>query len=206
MHSHRKQQGVVLITGLIILVLLTILGLTASRAILLEERMAGNMKDQNVAFQAAEAALRLGENYLTGVSLGTFVLDTNATTLAKDPAGLYAATLSTTAERWEQAVWDDGGSVAYPRTPDSLALAVSAPAGAAEPPRYIIEDMSTTLKCTSSSTTSCALSPVNLKKLDEDSLDELGKPVGETGVYRVTARGVGTSANTIVFVQSYYFR
>ena len=207
MYSHRhKEQGVVLITGLIILVLLTILGLTASRTILLEERMAGNMKDQNVAFQAAEAALRVGESYLTGVSLGIFVIDTSSTTLAKDPTGLYAATLSATSERWEQAVWDDGGSMAYPRTPDNLLLATITPAGATEPPRYIIEDMSTTMKCTTSSTSSCALSPVNLKKLDEDSKDELGKPVGETGVYRVTARGVGTSANTVVFVQSYYFR
>ncbi len=70
MHSTRnRQQGVVLITGLILLVLLTIIGVTASRSTLLEERMAGNMKDQNVAFQSAEAALRVAENYLTGVSL-----------------------------------------------------------------------------------------------------------------------------------------
>lgn len=207
MHSTRnRQQGVVLITGLILLVLLTIIGVTASRSTLLEERMAGNMKDQNVAFQSAEAALRVAENYLTGVSLGIFASDTSSSVLAKDPTGLYRATLSTTQERWEQTVWDDGGSVAYPRTPDALTLAVNAPEGAAEPPRYIIEDMSTTLKCTSTSLASCGIAPVSLKKLDEDSKDELDKPVGETGVYRVTARGIGTSANTIVFVQSYYFR
>ena len=205
MHRHPRQQGVVLITGLIILVLLTILGLTASRSILLEERMAGNMKDQNVAFQAAEAALRMGESYLTGASLGTFVLDTDAAHLAKFPTGLYAATLSTTTERWEQAVWDDAGSVAYPRTPANLLVATVTPAGAAAPPRYIIEDMSTTLKCTTNSTSSCAIAPVSLKKLDEESKDETVALAG-AGIFRVTARGVGTSTNTIAYVQSYYFR
>lgn len=206
MHSTRnRQQGVVLITGLILLVLLTIIGVTASRSTLLEERMAGNMKDQNVAFQSAEAALRVAENYLNGASLGNFVIDTNASTLAKDPTGLYSATMSTSSERWEQAVWDDGGSVAYPRTPDDLTVATITPAGAAAPPRYIIEDMSNALKCTTGSTSSCALNPVELFKDKGGSMGGLG-PVSEAGVFRVTARGVGTSANTVVFVQSYYFR
>ena len=40
---------------------------------LLEERMAGNLKDQNMALEAAEAALRDGEGYLeTIVTTGGF--------------------------------------------------------------------------------------------------------------------------------------
>lgn len=44
-----------------ILVVLTLIGVTAVSTSGLEERMAGNDRDQQVAFQAAEVALRAGE-------------------------------------------------------------------------------------------------------------------------------------------------
>lgn len=53
-----KQRGAALLTGLIFLVVLTLLTLSAIKATSLEERMAGNARDQEVAFQAAEAAIR----------------------------------------------------------------------------------------------------------------------------------------------------
>lgn len=53
-----KQRGAALLTGLIFLVVLTLLTLSAIKATSLEERMAGNARDQDVAFQAAEAAIR----------------------------------------------------------------------------------------------------------------------------------------------------
>lgn len=56
--SMTNQKGVVLITGLVFLVMMTILGVTAMQNTVLEERMAGNLRDENLAFQAAEAALR----------------------------------------------------------------------------------------------------------------------------------------------------
>ncbi|MCK0506287.1 pilus assembly PilX family protein [Aromatoleum anaerobium] len=56
-----RQRGVVLVISLIMLLLLTMLGVSGMRGTTLEERMAGNMRDQNLAFQAAEAALRAGE-------------------------------------------------------------------------------------------------------------------------------------------------
>lgn len=62
--NHRAkhhQGGAVLVVGLIILLLLSLLGVQAMRSNVLQERMAGNMRERNVAFQAAEAALRLGE-------------------------------------------------------------------------------------------------------------------------------------------------
>lgn len=55
------QRGVVLIVALIMLVIMTLLGLSSIRTVLLEERMAGNTFDRSLAFQAAEAALRDGE-------------------------------------------------------------------------------------------------------------------------------------------------
>lgn len=55
------QRGVSLVVSLIFLVILTVLGLTALRVATMEERMSGNARDRNVAFQAAEAALRDAE-------------------------------------------------------------------------------------------------------------------------------------------------
>ena len=56
-----RQSGVALIIGLIILLLLTIIMITALKVTALEERMSGNSQNQNVAFQAAESALREAE-------------------------------------------------------------------------------------------------------------------------------------------------
>jgi len=55
------QQGAVLITALMLLVVLTLLGLAGMQSTILEERMAGNYRDRQIAFEAAEAALRVGE-------------------------------------------------------------------------------------------------------------------------------------------------
>ena len=61
--THR-QRGMALIVALILLLTMTLLGVTAMRSTTQGERMAGNFRDRNLAFQAAEAALREGENIL----------------------------------------------------------------------------------------------------------------------------------------------
>lgn len=59
-----RQQGVALITGLIFMVALTLIVLASMRGSILEEKMAGNSRSQNLAFQAAEAGLRAGQQAL----------------------------------------------------------------------------------------------------------------------------------------------
>lgn len=59
--SSRKQRGVALIVSLILLVVVTLLGLSGMQNTSLQERMSGNMYDRSVAMQAAEAALRAAE-------------------------------------------------------------------------------------------------------------------------------------------------
>ena len=59
-----SQTGAVLITALLLLLVLTILGTSSIQNTVLQERMAGNMNQRNLAFQAAEAALREGEDWL----------------------------------------------------------------------------------------------------------------------------------------------
>lgn len=58
------QKGATLVVALIILLLMTIIGTVAMQGTTLEERMAGNTRDMNLAFQASEAALRAGEGWL----------------------------------------------------------------------------------------------------------------------------------------------
>lgn len=58
------QQGVALVVALILLVVMTLLGLSAMRSVTLEEKMAANTFDRSVSFQAAEAALREAEGKL----------------------------------------------------------------------------------------------------------------------------------------------
>jgi type IV pilus assembly protein PilX len=60
-----RQSGAALITGLIFLVVLTMIGITAARMSTLEERMSGNMRDRSIAMQAAEMALRDAEQDIT---------------------------------------------------------------------------------------------------------------------------------------------
>lgn len=67
-----RQRGMVMIVSLIILVIITLLAITALRITTLEERMAGNTRDRQLAFQAAEYALREAQDYLSTAVLGTF--------------------------------------------------------------------------------------------------------------------------------------
>lgn len=72
MNGQRRQLGVALITGLIFLVMLTLLAITAMQSTTLEERMAGNARSRDLAFQGAEAAVRAAEVVLSGASLPAF--------------------------------------------------------------------------------------------------------------------------------------
>lgn len=63
LHS-TNQQGAILVVSMMLLLMLTIIGVTAMNVVTIEERMAGNMRDANIAFQGAEAALRDGEAFL----------------------------------------------------------------------------------------------------------------------------------------------
>ncbi len=56
-----NQRGAVLVVGLLLLMVMTILGVSSLKSITMEEKMSANTYDRSLAFQAAEAALRVGE-------------------------------------------------------------------------------------------------------------------------------------------------
>lgn len=118
----QHHRGAALIVSLIILLVMTVIGLTAMQGTVMEEKMAGNMRDKSIAFQAAEAALRHAEAVLSGTSLPTF---TNSN-------GLYTYNISTD---WLDIDWSDSTQVA---TYSGGTLS-----GVAAAPTYIIKEINT---------------------------------------------------------------
>ncbi|MDE2308877.1 MAG: pilus assembly protein [Xanthomonadaceae bacterium] len=61
LHSARahRQRGVALVVALILLVVITLVGLAAVRGTIMQQKMASNLFDQQIAFQSAEAAMRV---------------------------------------------------------------------------------------------------------------------------------------------------
>ena len=53
------QRGAALVTSLMILFVLTLLGITSMQDTTLEEKMAGNMRNANIAFQKTESCLSI---------------------------------------------------------------------------------------------------------------------------------------------------
>ena len=62
--SVRLERGSALVVALVFLLAMTLIGVTAMQGTTQEERMAGNMRSRNLAFQAGESALRDGEGWL----------------------------------------------------------------------------------------------------------------------------------------------
>lgn len=60
----KLQRGAVLIVSMLLLLVLTILAIGASQSTRLQERMAWNTRDVDLAFQASEAGLRAAEDFL----------------------------------------------------------------------------------------------------------------------------------------------
>ena len=59
-----RERGTALIFALVMLLLLTLLGITAVTTSSLQEKMAGNMRDQHMAQQAGDSILRDGQSWV----------------------------------------------------------------------------------------------------------------------------------------------
>jgi len=66
MQSTHRQSGMTLVVSLIILVTLTILGLTTMQSTRTEVSMAGNLRESGITFNAAEAGLSNAEGFVGG--------------------------------------------------------------------------------------------------------------------------------------------
>lgn len=98
----KKQRGVILIMSLVILMVLSLLGVSSMRTSSLQERMSGNARDYQIAFEAAEIALRSGEDYLKDISL-------NADFSAAGNNGKFTARTLSDSDAWRtEANWTSG--------------------------------------------------------------------------------------------------
>ncbi|UUW71653.1 pilus assembly PilX family protein [Pseudomonas oryzihabitans] len=94
-NSSNRQNGAVLIVTLVMLLLMTLIAIGSMRGTVLQERMAGNLRDENLAFQTAEMAQRDAEQAARNRSVAdwqTAALTTawtNATTLSNQGQATY---------------------------------------------------------------------------------------------------------------------
>lgn len=89
-----RQTGAALIVSLIMLLLLTVVGISSVRMTSLQERMAGNLQFRTKAFERAEEAARFAENEAENFGGGVAFTNTN---------GLYNSPANNGLPRWRAA-------------------------------------------------------------------------------------------------------
>jgi len=165
-----KQRGVVLLTGLTMLLLLTLLGVSGLQMISLEERMASNMRDRNLAFQASESALRDAEAFILTLP--------DLTLFANNTSGLYDIDAPVPADLFDSNTWNSNFKTYSGFIPS-----------VAEQPRYFVKVLSV------------------IKEQQAKNIGGYGrggaKPK-QTGLFRITARGVGGSTRSQVILRSHF--
>ena len=132
----KSQRGITLVIAMIFLLILTMLGVTAMQSTVMEERIAGNTRDKDMAFQSAEAGLRAGEAYLTANACTpgiTFAAAPNAG-LINNVNGVAATVQYGSSDYWMGQPWDASDSIA-----SGTALV-----GLSQQARYVIELVSGT--------------------------------------------------------------
>ncbi len=83
-----RQQGMVLLVALVMLLLITMIGISSMQNATLQEKMANSVQTRNTTFQSAEAALRVGENAVAS-STYTLTACSGTTACAPPPAADY---------------------------------------------------------------------------------------------------------------------
>lgn len=198
----RAQRGSVLIVSLGILAVLTLIGLSGANTTTLEERMAGNFRDQRVAFESAEAVLVDAERWvedndllpITGSAcIGTECFDASCS------AGLcFSGTLANTFnlcnhEDPSVPVWDRDNplDVWNDATKHRQAAASAQLQGSQGGGRYVVEFM-------------CflRLDPAAPISAELHGSSAFFRDYAE--VYRITAMGFGATPNARSLVQSTY--
>ncbi|PKO86829.1 MAG: hypothetical protein CVU18_12945 [Betaproteobacteria bacterium HGW-Betaproteobacteria-12] len=174
--STTLQRGMVLIVSLIILVIVTLIAVTALRVTILEERMAGNTRDRQLAFEATEYALREAQDVLSAPVLPQFTSTGGSTGgyfsgLNTNPGGVGDIAYWSSTHNWA------ANSVAANKVAGVLSGQTQ--------PRYVIEEYPA-ISC--------------------DGYSSKWPPPPPRNVYRVTARGTGRTADSVVILQIWYDR
>jgi type IV pilus assembly protein PilX len=169
-----SQQGVALVVSLIILVSLTMLGLTSIQRTTSDLAMAGNQRETGLMFQSAEVGLINAENFIGASNTNA---DFNNAVL-----GLHTVQASNTAyftpDYYDATTW----------TTSSQSAATSL--DAFEQPRYMIEYLGDRSQ-----------NPLAAINIGGYGTQQTGDTVS---IYRSTSRGVGLTGNSFRYVQAYF--
>jgi type IV pilus assembly protein PilX len=90
--SRGRQHGAALITALVLLVILTMLGLSSMTTNTMEERMSANAQEKNRAFQAAEAGIEIAMTNADSFNINNTI--SNPLTGTDSNFGSYGATVT----------------------------------------------------------------------------------------------------------------
>jgi len=118
-----RQKGSVLLLSLIMLLLLTLVAVAGMQGTILQERMTGNLRDRDLAFQAAEAGLRQAEAFIRN----------NPATVYGNSSGLYQVNNANRPDWRTRTITAGNGAITY----------VGDFPGVAAQPTYYIEEIST---------------------------------------------------------------
>lgn len=172
----RPQRGVSLVIVLLMLSLLALIGLGAMQMNIMQEKGAGNARDESLAFQAAESALRDAELYV----------DTNMTPnsgfTAACTSGLCLPSTTSTP------VWQDTTLDLWNHASLTIAYSQTVP-NVAKQPVYIVE-----------------LLADNVPKIAGSALDRGAEPPPMQATYRITVHAWGGTSATQVTLQSVYLK
>lgn len=155
-----NERGAVLITGLFLLVIITLIGVIGMSTSTLQEKMSANTMNRSLAFDSAELALKEGEAFLGAATLPAF----------SGANGLY--TLN--ANLWQTAAtWTGTNSMQY-----GGALGGAEGGMVNDNPRYYIEELGPLESSTGSLTAGTAISEDELYRVT-------ARGVGGTGLSEV---------------------
>jgi type IV pilus assembly protein PilX len=180
----RKQKGATLFIALIFLIMLSLLGASVAQMSGMEERMSGNTRSRDLAFQAAEAALKHVEQNLAATE--------NIHTLIPAPADTTSGTVAGAGLR--------AINVCLPNNADYW-NGTGAPDCAGTTRSYTWYSNETTETTTTARKPSHSLNQVAKQPL---YVVERLPNVGTTEKYRATARGVGGDTASVVILQAMF--
>ena len=178
-----RQAGVALITAMIFLVVLTLLATAGMRGTLLQERMAANSRNHDLAFEAAEAALR---DAIFKVQSGAITTISGFTTPCSSSGLCLPSTIGT--DNWTTVFpFGQTTSSSSAATYSGTALSYSATSFLATQPQYIVELLPNT-----------TIPAGNSQGIGRST------PSGTATPYRITARGWGMTAEAQATTQATY--
>jgi len=178
--THKRQTGAALVVSLMLLIILTLLGLSGMQSTVMQERMSNNVRDKGMAFQAAESALRNGENWVKDQ-----LMPTRGTLTVQDGSSCSApcdlvdlndySTMTSKDFNW----WKTNGRIYSHTMPTGTGEVASAP-------RFIVEEHSEQ-RDSLADPTSTSSPPVRT-------------------LYRLTAVGVGGTVTAESMIETLYAR